>query len=122
MRVRKRCDRHLAVANILRRHVGPALIGNEGKVIGRANQVRNGKVDLDKVGEVGEGKPVAQRVNLIAGEPAHHAVFFRQPQHCFRLNGTFKMDVNFCFWHGLDESNFRRGKRLHHGKIVVCVC
>ena len=57
--------RQLGVAQVLAlRHLAGDLVGQQPDVLGRADQVDDGEVDLDEVGEVAEGEELPQRLEV----------------------------------------------------------
>ena len=76
---------------------------NQRKVFRRAQKSRNRPVNLDKVGEIGKGKPAAQPVNVGGGQLVLPPVSPRQFQQRLRLDCAFQVDMDFRFGHGGDK-------------------
>ena len=80
----------LGVADVLPRPSRGDLVGQQPHVLGRADQVDDGEVDLDEVGEVAEREELAQRV-----EVARHGAGWRAAS-----SETIRGDADptWCTW------------------------
>ena len=118
-RLDERLDRHpglhrrprgqgeLGVADVLRRHVGGDLVGEQPDVLGLAEQVDDREVDLDEVPEVAERVEVAQRVE-VGGHRAR--VPGGQLGDDPRRGGADVVDVDLGLGQSRDEGGVRRGR------------
>ena len=103
MGVREGRERQLAIADILRRHVGAACVGDQGKVVRGAQQARDEQVDVDEVREIGELEPALQLRQIGAGQALHLTMTSRQLQQSRRLDSALEMDVHLGFRQCHDE-------------------